>query len=98
LTFMATQLSAACAQFEAVVLRQVLTAAGLDRAVTMNNLVREDGDGDDSKAHDDVFGSLVVGALADAMSRAGGLGLARQLELFVAGPAHAGPTAPATPR
>jgi hypothetical protein len=64
----------------------------------MNNLVREDGDGDDSKAHDDVFGSLVVGALADAMSRAGGLGRARQPAHLGAGPAPAGPTTPATPR
>lgn len=95
---MATQLSAACAQFEAVVLRQVLAAAGLDRAVTMKSLDREDDDRDDSSARGDVFGSLVVGVLADAMSRAGGLGLARQLERFVAGPAYAGPTTPVTRR
>jgi len=72
-------LTDACRQFEAVVLRQSLEAAGFGRTARAGGPDSDDAP-DEGEPQTGIFQSLVVETLADAVARAGGIGLARELE------------------
>lgn len=72
---MAESVEGASRQFEAALLRQVLSAAGFDR--TLDGADTDDRDDTPVSSDRDIFGGLVAGALADAVAHADGLGLAR---------------------
>lgn len=74
---MASSVEGASRQFEAVLLRQVLSATGFDRA--LRSADTDDPDENPDSGERDIFGGLVVGALADAVAQADGLGLARDI-------------------
>ncbi len=61
------ELRRACAQFEAIFLRQILKQAHLDRVA---------GQSDEGA---NLYGDLVIESLADAVAKGGGLGLAETL-------------------
>lgn len=62
----------ACRQFEAILLRQILTAAR--KPVIPSDLNRE-------SATSDIYQDMINNQLADAMSGNGGFGLARSLQV-----------------
>ncbi|MBX3747509.1 MAG: rod-binding protein [Verrucomicrobiae bacterium] len=62
----------ACRQFEAILLRQMLTDAR--KAVIPSDLNRE-------SATSDIYQDMINTQLADAMSQSGGFGLARSLQV-----------------
>jgi hypothetical protein len=69
-------LASACREFEAGMLRQLLTEAGVGKRVQM---VADDGDAADGTSHDDLVQAFFVDAMATALARDGGLGLGREL-------------------
>ncbi len=68
-------LSALCGQFEAAMLREILTSAGLGRRISFNT----DTDAGAVEHFDDGSQALFVEALAGAIVRAGGVGIGRAL-------------------
>jgi hypothetical protein len=77
----------ACRQFEHVLLSQILRASSFGKSTALP----DDGDADDtigafseSRAGGD-FANLLADVLADAVARAGGIGLAPRLAAIVAG-------------
>jgi hypothetical protein len=75
-------LAQACTQFEAVMLKQMLTEAGVGRRIRLDNDVDDGGSlGDDrSGATDDMLQSMFADALAQAVAGADRAGLGHALE------------------
>jgi flagellar protein FlgJ len=73
------EVAKAAREFEAIFLRQMLTS--LQKASRMGN--------SESSSGGEVYGSMMVGALADAVAAAGGIGLAKYVTTTLAPEAHA---------
>ncbi len=90
---MADDLARACAQFEALVLRQMLTEAGVGRTASLAGVGGDnDSDGDGSIAFGtgagaDLTQSMFVDALAQAVAGADRSGLGHLLESTLRGTA-----------
>jgi len=80
------EVARAAREFEAIFLRQILTS--LEKASRM---------GSTGSAGSDVYGSMMVGALADAVASAGGVGLAKYVTTSLAHTPAPAPKAPAAP-
>jgi len=83
---MSDSLDAACGQFEQVIIGQMLRTAGFggSRAAVSSRGGDAADDGaedsfEDSAAGSDAFSALIVQSLANAIERAGGIGLRRSL-------------------
>jgi Rod binding domain-containing protein len=79
---MRESLSAACGQFEQVILAQMLRTAGIG---TMRTIQTGDADDSGDRAGGEAYEQLFVQALASALERAGGIGLQRALRSAFAG-------------
>lgn len=73
---MNASLASACREFEAGMLRQLLTEAGVGKRAQM---VADDEDAADGTSRDDLVQAFFVDAMATALARDGGLGLGREL-------------------
>jgi flagellar protein FlgJ len=77
------EVARAAREFEAIFLRQMLTS--LEKTGHM---------GSTGSTGSDVYGSMMVGALADAVASAGGVGLAKYVTTSLVHPAATPPAAP----
>jgi Rod binding domain-containing protein len=85
---MPDKLAQACAQFEALMLKQMLTDAGIGRTVSLSHSADSDADdgGDVSgSAGADMMQSMFVDALAQAVAGSDRAGLAHVLETSLRG-------------
>lgn len=73
---MNASLASACREFEAGMLRQLLTEAGVGKRAQM---VADDEDAADGTSRDDLVQAFFVDAMASALARDGGLGISREL-------------------
>jgi hypothetical protein len=69
-------LASACREFEAGMLRQLLTEAGVGKRAQM---AADDEDAADGTSRDDLVQGFFVDAMATALARDGGLGIGREL-------------------
>ena len=88
---MSDSLDAACGQFEQIIIGQMLRTAGFGgspyaKAAGVEDAAADDADDtfDDRSCSGDAFSQLVVQALANAIERAGGIGLRRSLAAALA--------------
>lgn len=88
---MPDNLAQACAQFEALMLEQMLTEAGVGRSLQSRDATANDGDGEDvtsqtsGGAGADMMQSVFVDALAQAIAGSDHAGLAHELEVSLRG-------------
>jgi hypothetical protein len=75
---MSESLARACAEFEQIMLAQMLRTAGIAKRSRIGG-DDDDADADSTRDRDDAFSQLLVQALSGALERAGGIGLARSL-------------------
>lgn len=83
-------LARACTQFEALLLRQLFTEAGVGRspvAVSDPDAEGDDDSGSSSAPRTDVMQSIFVDAMAQAVAGADRLGIGRTLETSLRGTA-----------
>jgi hypothetical protein len=84
-------LAQACAQFEALMLKQMLTDAGVGRSLQSREAQYEADDGEDISGHPsggtgaDLMQSMFVDALAQAIAGSDRTGLAHELETSLRG-------------
>ncbi|HEY5095753.1 MAG TPA: hypothetical protein VII69_11610 [Candidatus Eremiobacteraceae bacterium] len=84
-------LAQACAQFEALMLKQMLTDAGVGRSLQSREAQSEADDGEDISGQpsggtgDDLMESMFVDALAQAIAGSDRTGLAHELEASLRG-------------
>lgn len=84
-------LAQACAQFEALMLKQMLTDAGIGRSPQTHDAQFNDGDGPDAGDQTsggvgaDMMQSIFVDALAQAIAGSDHAGLAHELETSLRG-------------
>ncbi|MBC5824259.1 MAG: hypothetical protein GIW99_03705 [Candidatus Eremiobacteraeota bacterium] len=81
---MSADVAALCGGFEEIILRGMLTSAGMGRSAPEDPDADGDGDSSPQAPADGDMQSLFVGALASAIERSGGLGLGRALQSTLA--------------